>query len=268
MIRGHARRIPRDLGLAKRRGYNGAVTKHLDWIFAGIAVAAGYGLVRALRCDPIIRPGDPIFLFGDSLAVGLDPFLRRLAAENRIAYGSESKGGTTMRYWLQNSVFKAHLQQTGAKVVLISLGTNDTYSNLTAAQLRQDAEAILQLAQGSERRKVLWILPPKLPKEDRASPAIRDTGVDVYESSRLEIPMGGDQIHPTSSGYAMWAGMVWRHATCAAGEASRGVSGVPSRPTSRPTWLRPSPDAVRTLSASAPVMAGPRVPLAMRRNAK
>jgi lysophospholipase L1-like esterase len=235
------------------------VTKHLDWIFAGLAVAAGYGLVRALRCEPVIRPGDSLFLFGDSLAVGLDPFFRKLAAENRNVYASSSKGGTMMRYWLQNSVFKANLQQAKPNVVLVSLGTNDTYSNLTAEQLRQDAEAILQLAQGSEKRKVLWILPPRLPREDRASPAIRDTGVDAYESSRLEIPMGGDAIHPTSSGYAMWAAMVWRYATCAASEPSRGVSGVPSRgPAVRPAWLRPV--------SSASVTAVHRAPLALAKN--
>jgi lysophospholipase L1-like esterase len=218
------------------------VTKHLDWVFAGLAVAAGYGLVRALRCEPTIRPGDTVFFVGDSLAVGLGPFFAKLAKERGVEFYSASKTGTMMQNWLQNQTFKEKLEQSRANVVMVCLGTNDAYSQRSATELRSDADAMLALARGGGRRKVLWILPPRLPKDDRATPAIRSTGSEVFESASLKIPMGVDQIHPTSTGYAMWAGLVWRDAAMCAGRAPALGAVVPlSTVAARlPDWLRAS----------------------------
>lgn len=191
-------------------------------------------------------------MVGDSLAVGLNPFLRKLATTHGVNYASESKGGTMMRHWIGSAAFRSHLQQSGAGVVIVSLGTNDTYSELTADKLHQDALAMLEVARGADGRKILWVLPPRLPKEDRATPAIRDTKVEVFESASVEIPMGGDKIHPTSAGYAMWAGLIWRQATCGAGEPARmeSASGyvTANRQRQAPApWLRLSADRVRTI---------------------
>jgi lysophospholipase L1-like esterase len=131
----------------------------------------------------------------------------------------------------------------------VSLGTNDTYGNLTAPEIQADAEKLLALLRENGRR-VLWILPPKLPKEDRATAAIRATGVDVFESSRIDIAMGGDRIHPTGTGYAMWAGLVWRQATCGSEQPPVSATGAVPAP-KRPAWLKrvPSSDKVRTIRA-------------------
>jgi lysophospholipase L1-like esterase len=188
-----------------------------------------------------------MFLFGDSLAVGLDPFVRKLAQERGIGYSSQSKGGTTMRNWLAQAT-SLRAAMAPAQAVFISLGTNDTYSNLTPEELRKDAETILALARENGRR-VLWLLPPKLPKQDRATPEIKATGVDVFESALIDIPMGGDLIHPTGTGYAMWAGLMWRQATCGDEKPPQVAAGMmPARP---PSWLKrvPSPDRVRTIRA-------------------
>ena len=222
------------------------MTKHLDWIFAGLAVAAGVGLVRALRCEPTVRPGETMFLFGDSLAVGLDPFMRKLAQEKGVGYSSQSKGGTTMRQWLAQSGLQGAM--AGAQAVFISLGTNDTYSSLTAEEMRQDAEKIVALAKGNGRR-VLWILPPTLPKEDRVSAEIRSTGVDVFESAKIDIPRPPTDLHPTGTGYALWSGLIWRQATCGNEQSPVATGAVP--PPKRPVWLKrvPRPDGVRTIRA-------------------
>lgn len=194
--------------------------------------------MRSLRCDPFVKPGEPIFLFGDSLAVGLDPFMRKLAAEKGLGYGSASKGGTTMRYWLGQAT-SLRAAMANARAVFISLGTNDTYSNMTAEDFRRDVEAILALSSENGRR-VMWILPPKLPKEDRASPVIRETKVEVFESSKIDIPMGPDKIHPTGAGYAMWAGLIWRNASCGESQ-SQSIGAIPNLPAPRPVWMKPVP---------------------------
>jgi lysophospholipase L1-like esterase len=242
--------------------------EHVDWIFLGLAAAAAVGLVRSLRCEPIIRQGDTVLLVGDSLAVGLTPFLRKMAQASGAGFVSHAAGGTTMRNWLNNTAFRQALDASGATVVLVSLGTNDTYGSWTAEQLAADAQQLLALVRGSGR-KVLWILPPKLPKEDRASAGIRATGVDVVESSQLDIAMGPDFIHPTGSGYAFWASAVWRKATCASAGAevpASGLGAVRRRPSAPPAgFLRrrptPSPYAVtvKQPSGSTVVVRTPRL---------
>ena len=176
---------------------------HLDWIFGGMIAAAGVGLVYALRCSPVIRRGDRIVLFGDSLSVGLDPFFASLCRDSGCSYESKVKGGTTMRFWRRNARATTEALVRGAQVVMISLGTNDALSNFTDAELAAEASELVNIAKAAGA-KVLWILPPKLPKPDRATPQIRGVvqtaGETVFESSQLPIAMTSDNIHPRPRG--------------------------------------------------------------------
>lgn len=198
-----------------------------SWILAGVLLFAGYGIAKSINsCNPLIRPGDKLFLFGDSLSVGMDRYFKQFCQGNGVGYGSMTKSGTAAFQWAQpSSGLAARLESDRPTTVLISLGTNDSKGNLTA---EKHTEAIRQLVATirSSGAEPFWILPPKLPWEQHFSDLVRAEGIKVFESSAVQIPMGPDQIHPTGAGYAGWAAMVWQSITCGQPQA---MSGPPIR---------------------------------------
>jgi len=180
------------------------------WIYGTLLLIAGIGVVKALsdRCLPKIGPGSKVLLVGDSLAVGMDPYFRRMAKESGAGLQSLAVKSTTILYWVQSPQLPvADLPD----LTLVSLGTNDAYGSRSLELIHQDAIALL----AKLGPNVVWILPPKLGKGDRGvAQVIRETGVTTFESSKLGDLHQADGIHPSGAGYAAWAGEVWRGLIC------------------------------------------------------
>jgi len=185
------------------------------WLYAGLLItAAGVGLVRAFR-GPKIKPGERLLLVGDSLAVGLSPPMKALAAEGKVAMESQAISGTRIDQWARSKKLEEKLVTFRPNVVLVSLGTNDAYGSGPDI-VRQTAAALETLmakirAAGAE---VAWIGPPALPKAPTpAVLAMLKQSIDrshYFPSDTLGIPRAPDGIHPTVRGYAGWAGEIWR----------------------------------------------------------
>lgn len=196
-----------------------------SWLLAGVLLFAGYGFARSLTaCTPMVSAGQKLFLVGDSLAVGMNRHFRGLAQKAGVNYSSATKSGTATSYWT-TAGFAAQLQAAKPNLVLVSLGTNDSAgsrSNATHSEAIRKLVAMIQAA-GAE---VFWILPPKLPWKQSFSDLVRAEGIEAFDSSALEIPMGPDRIHPTGAGYAGWAGFVWKAITCGERQ-TQALSGAP-----------------------------------------
>lgn len=185
------------------------------WLYAGLLVVAGFGLSSLLKRGPRIRRGEKLLLFGDSLAVGLAPPLGQLAKDHGVAFAGIGKVGSTVREWAGSGALglelRKHLAEKPA-VVLCSLGTNDEYLSRESALAEVpmlDSLAEIVRASGAE---LGWIGPPKLPRPGNGfSEAIRAKIPEnrYFHSEALEIPRGGDNLHPTVKGYAGWAGQIW-----------------------------------------------------------
>jgi hypothetical protein len=184
------------------------------WIYAGLALAAGYGMVR-LIAPRRLHPGKTrLLLIGDSLAVGMAPPFRELATGNRIAFEAVGKTGTRIDQWADSVGLGETLGSFRPSLTLISLGTNDEYLTGSDAVSRQREKTRLLIARiktaGSD---YVWIGPPTLPKPTNGIVAmLRDEipSSHYYPSDALTIPRGGDGIHPTARGYAGWAGAIWQ----------------------------------------------------------
>lgn len=182
------------------------------WILAGAAVATGVGLAFVLGSRPKIGPSSRVLLIGDSLAVGLGPQLRSLAADDDVPFLGIGVVGSTIRDWAhgaRRSELMAALAAFDPNFILVSLGTNDEYlTAASAAAEEDDLDDLLALL--AEYGVVVWIGPPTLPKPTNGAVAmIEDTGVPYFSSDRLDIPRAPDGIHPTVAGYGAWAGMLW-----------------------------------------------------------
>lgn len=182
-------------------------------MYAGLAAALGVGLVRAIRA-PKVHAGSRLLLIGDSLAVGLAPQVKALAAEQKVPFLATATISTRIDQWAQSQALTQTLAAFRPTLVLVSLGTNDEY--LTGDAVRRQAPYLDQLLQrltvaGAE---VVWIGPPTLPKA--ASNGIvaliqsKVAASQYFPSQTLQIPRGPDQLHPSAKGYAAWAGALWQ----------------------------------------------------------
>jgi lysophospholipase L1-like esterase len=191
------------------------------WIYSGIALAAGVGLVVAASPGasgpqpvaggppkPRLGSGSRLLLVGDSFAQGLAPPLGELAKGLGVAFRADGRLGTRIAQWAAQPWLSADLAW-GPTMVLVSLGTNDM--KLPQPAVEQPALAQLAARLKSSGGRVVWLNPPTMPFPDRGVRAmIAATGLEVFHSEALQLPRGPDGIHPTVSSYAGWAGSVWR----------------------------------------------------------
>jgi hypothetical protein len=198
-----------------------------SWVFAGLLLFSGYGIARSLMaCSPLIGKGSRIFVTGDSLAVGLDMFMRKLAKKNRLAYDALVYGGTSTFQWTNpNRGLLARMQTFKPTVVIVSLGTNDSMTQFKEPRHRSEIKKLIEMIRGVGAIPY-WVLPPKLPWKQNFSQWVRDEKIRVFESEQVHIPMGPDNIHPTGAGYAGWAGLIWQDMACAE-TAPNPMAGVP-----------------------------------------
>jgi lysophospholipase L1-like esterase len=184
------------------------------WVYAGLGLAAigsAIGLVRFMQ-GPRLSSRSRVFLFGDSLAVGLAPHLKSLFDESKVPFAQVSKSGTRLDQWANSQVLQSKLQEFEPTIILVSLGTNDEYMPGDAPSKQQPyLEQLIENV--SPYGEIVWIGPPTLPKSSNGIvPMLKDTlpRSHYFASDALQIPRGPDGIHPTARGYAAWAGSIWR----------------------------------------------------------
>jgi hypothetical protein len=185
-------------------------------IYSSLLVLAGVGIAlnlasRSDACLPTIKRGDRVLLIGDSFGVGTAPHFKALCAEAGVQFQSAAHVGDSATHWLGGKLTQA--MAFGPTVVMVSLGTNDTAGSTPQQAMEANFRKLVAQIQ-SHGASVVWILPPSLPFEDRASAAARSLGVPVFESAQLDLPKGPDNLHPSAKGYAAWAGAAWATITC------------------------------------------------------
>ena len=200
-----------------------------QWLYAGLVLMAGLGVVKLLN-GPRIRKGMRVLLVGDSLAVGTAPHFAALAKEAGVEFKSLAKEGTRIDQWASSAELANLLNAFQPDLVLVSLGTNDSFMQggdaATVARQKPQLEKLLALLTQWPRKKdyglgpehLVWIGPPTLPKppspgvsrmiQDAAGNAISPR-FHYFHSENLLLPRGPDNLHPTARGYAGWAGAVW-----------------------------------------------------------
>lgn len=182
-----------------------------QWVYAGLLAAVGYGLVRAMRGPHVIPGQTRVLVIGDSLAVGLAPQIKALAAESQVSFDALATVGTRIDQWAQSGSLVDKLAAFKPTLVLVSLGTNDEY--MTGDAVGRQQPYLTQLLARLKDATVVWIGPPTLPKPSNGIVGMLQARLPAshyFPSQTLTIPRGPDQIHPTAKGYAGWAGALWQ----------------------------------------------------------
>jgi hypothetical protein len=170
------------------------------WFVVGLFVVAVAAAREARRRARELPP--LVLLVGDSLAQGLGPPLTRSFAARGVKLESVAVQGSSARDWRREFLRKA-LERSQARLVLVSLGTNDSASLELAEEFPSNVSRLAE-ALGGAKRDVLWLVPPK------ATHRVRWT-LEQPQFEALEPPAGlrlDATGHPLGDGYARWAAAV------------------------------------------------------------
>lgn len=184
------------------------------WILGGVLLAGGVGAVRVLTYRPRFDDDSQILLIGDSFANGLSRQLVSLATDEGLPFEFAAKDGSTISQW-DSEWLEQKLEEFAPTHVLISLGTNDAYSNSSPEQIAEDVEELVAIIREHGAHPI-WIGEPELPESyagkiqnDEVLDAIQEHAPYYFNSSTIDIPRGPDGLHPTAAGYAGWAALIW-----------------------------------------------------------
>jgi hypothetical protein len=186
------------------------------WIYSGLAIPKGVGVVRRSgadvsrpRADFGAGPTVRVALIGDELADGLSMALRLLGEEAGALIDSCPRPASTVASWLDEGWFDHVLAGTPQWVVAAF-----TWGIPGSARLAVPTGA-MRVAQESADRvaaRVVWVAPPGVLAD--AVREVRENIIGerhgVLSTEGLQIQLGPDGERPTALGYAAWAGNVWK----------------------------------------------------------
>lgn len=196
------------------RSYASVTSVDRRWLLGGLVVTGGVGLIKLLNYRPTVGPGSRLMLIGDSMAQGLAPQIKALATDERVPWIGRGVPGSRTDQWAGSPWLDRYLVEFRPTLVLVALGTNDAYSNQgdrELAAMRQVAAAIR-----SAGADLIRIGPPALPAKQLGAAldrhyldALAVEAPHYFASDELELPRGPDGLHPTTLGFAGWAGRIW-----------------------------------------------------------
>jgi len=116
------------------------------------------------------------------LAVGMAPYFSALAKEAGVDFKAMATVGTRIDQWANNADLKKLLETFQPELVLVSLGTNDSFmqgKDVVTKQQAQLEKLYALLTQWPRSRDyglgaehIVWIGPPTLPKPRRRQRAL------------------------------------------------------------------------------------------------
>ncbi len=191
---------------------------NLALIIAGITTVAAIGIGMAVRASrrAWLNTDDRLWVIGDSLGVGLLPWLMKLGDRDGIQVYGTPVGGTNIRQWATKLTPEA-VRDADATAVLIVLGSNDAAASeeYVTKQAPYYAHELVRNLQAAGLK--VWWLAPGETGALKHSISIRtmlsamsfSEGIEEHEVPDWIPYSQADKIHPTPSGYQSLAAWVW-----------------------------------------------------------
>lgn len=184
------------------------------WVAGGIVTGAA---AIALAYEAVTRKKPKrVALIGDSLAVGLGPYLQQLAGSTPFRY--EGHVGANTSQWAASSTWGSWLGDFAPTEVFVSLGANDIgyYPSPPAGPYQTIRDRLSALG-----ARVIWLDVPLTCcaaspcRLDGVRQVVHSLGVDVVPATNTIAVGGADPktgfAHPTPAGYAEWAKIGWSY---------------------------------------------------------
>lgn len=162
----------------------------------GGAVLGAIGVAVLATRKPAPPPLNRLALIGDSYAVGLGPWLKKLLPDFRVDATEGSNTSQWVSHALKCGTCGDWLTAFKPDLVLVSLGVNDGATPNLA-----NYQTLVRSLHGIGAR-VVWIEPPAAVNTPAVRAVIASLGVQTVPAPTL--PMA-NSLHPTVAGYGQWA---------------------------------------------------------------
>ena len=171
---------------------------------AGEPAAGGSTEGAARPVMPAMLPAAaPVLVLGDSLALGLYPYLASRLTDRRIEYVAQVGSSTT---WARTQLERRAKGSALPPVLVVSAGTNDSVDTL--ATWRREVERVLTLA--GPDRCVVWLTIAR-PKSRGGDPAPFNRALSTLDGERANLAV------------VDWAAQVRRHPDWLIGDGVHGT---------------------------------------------
>ena len=178
-------------------------------------------LPSVASAEPLVKPGERVWLLGDSNGFLLMYELPKLASKDGVLLRGNPVGGASVFWWVQRK-HRKHIWNMNAfkpDVVLIVLGTNEAHFPRHVRVNLPPLYGRLMHWAGRGGRRVVWIGPPSLKAgrlrtgADHIREILVATPAPVLDSRQCVFPMWSDGIHPSIPGRKVWARWIWEELT-------------------------------------------------------
>jgi len=172
------------------------------WIYSGLALAENVGLVarpvEGAKKTPLVRE---LAVFGDELARGLGVPLRQLAGR-RTVFGCYGRPESRLVDWVKKGWIAELARSLKQPTLVLGAFQWDVGVDVRAMG---EIEALL-----GPDNEVAWLVPPAVSLGVVANVAeLVFDPCRLFRSDELDLPLAPDGRHPTTVGYAGWAGAIW-----------------------------------------------------------
>lgn len=149
-----------------------------------------------------------VLVFGDSMTHHLAMSIAKYGTKNSYKVTGVTWESSSIPGWNQSGKVKKYLEEVKPDFVIISLGSNE----LGLKHFEARVPEIKKLTEQLGDLPYIWVGPPLWKEDPGVYPMLEKAlpkGV-LFHTEGIDIPRGGDHIHPTRKGADVWADTIMR----------------------------------------------------------
>lgn len=149
-----------------------------------------------------------LLIFGDSMTHNLGMSVAKYGTKNNYKVTSVTWESSSIPGWSNSGKIKEYIEMSKPDFIIISLGSNEMGLKHFEKRIPDVSKIVEQVGD----KPYVWVGPP-LWKEDQGIYKMLEEALPpgmVFRTEGIEIPRGGDKIHPTMRGAEIWADTLMR----------------------------------------------------------
>ena len=149
-----------------------------------------------------------VLVFGDSMTHHLAMSISKYGTKNNYKVTGVTWESSSIPGWSHSGKIQKYIELSKPDFIIISLGSNEMELKHFDRRI-PDVKKILELI---DTIPYVWVGPP-LWKEDKGVYAMLEEALPkgvLFKAENIDIPRGGDHIHPTKRGADIWADTLMR----------------------------------------------------------
>lgn len=163
--------------------------------------------IKDIRIEPDTTVHS-LLIFGDSMTHNLAMSIAKYGTKNNYKVTGVTWESSSIPGWSNSGKIQEYLELSKPDFIIISLGSNE----MELKHFERRVPDIKNLVAQLDSIPYIWVGPP-LWKEDKGVYSMLENALPkgvLFKTEGIEIPRGGDHIHPTRRGADIWADTIMK----------------------------------------------------------